>query len=76
MLADSQEVIDRFADALWLEDGLSGNTLAAYKRDLTLLARWLGQTQALPLLRAQEHHLRPILQSVMRAAKPLRPIGA
>ena len=57
MLADSQEVIDRFADALWLEDGLSGNTLAAYKRDLTLLARWLGQTQALPLLQAKEHHL-------------------
>ena len=57
MLADSQEVIDRFADALWLEDGLSGNTLAAYKRDLTLLARWLGQTQALALLQAQEHHL-------------------
>ena len=57
MLADSQEVIDRFADALWLEDGLSGNTLAAYKRDLTLLARWLGQTQALPLLQAKERHL-------------------
>ncbi len=57
MLATSQEVIDRFADALWLEDGLSGNTLAAYKRDLTLFAKWLSQTHALGLLLAQEHHL-------------------
>ena len=36
-------VIDRFCDALWLEDGLSPNTLAAYRRDLTLFARWLAQ---------------------------------
>ena len=53
----SQEVIDRFADALWLEDGLSGNTLAAYKRDLTLLARWLQQAQGQALLQVQEHQL-------------------
>jgi len=33
--------IDAFVDALWLHDGLSRNTLAAYRRDLTLLARWL-----------------------------------
>ncbi|WP_137895940.1 site-specific tyrosine recombinase XerD [Ramlibacter sp. 2FC] len=40
--------IDRFIDALWLEDGLSGNTLAAYRRDLTLYAQWLdGQGAAL-----------------------------
>ena len=29
-------LIDRFLDALWLEDGLSANTLSAYRRDLTL----------------------------------------
>ena len=34
--------IDRFIDALWLEDGLSPNTLAAYRRDLTLFAQWLA----------------------------------
>ena len=53
----SQEAIDRFADALWLEDGLSGNTLAAYKRDLLLFGRWLAQAHALALLQTQEHHL-------------------
>jgi len=34
--------IDAFIDALWLEDGLSRNTLAAYRRDLELYAAWLG----------------------------------
>lgn len=33
--------IDTFLDALWLEDGLSKNTLAAYRRDLTQFACWL-----------------------------------
>ena len=34
--------IDAFIDALWLEEGLSKNTLLAYRRDLTLLASWLA----------------------------------
>ncbi|MDB5732885.1 MAG: recombinase XerD [Variovorax sp.] len=34
--------IDQFIDALWLEHGLSKNTLAAYRLDLELLARWLA----------------------------------
>ena len=40
--------IDAFIDALWLEEGLSKNTLAAYRQDLTLFARWqAGQGRAL-----------------------------
>jgi integrase/recombinase XerD len=35
-----QTEIDEFCDTLWLEDGLSKNTLEAYRRDLTLFARW------------------------------------
>lgn len=34
--------IDRFCDAMWLEEGLSANTLAAYRQDLADLATWLG----------------------------------
>ena len=37
----SQEAIERFCDACWLEDGLAQNSLAAYRRDLLLLAQWL-----------------------------------
>lgn len=33
--------IDTFIDALWLEEGLSPNTLSAYRRDLTLYTAWL-----------------------------------
>jgi integrase/recombinase XerD len=36
-------VIQRFVDALWLEDGLAALTLAAYRRDLQLLSSWLNQ---------------------------------
>ncbi|MEY2801090.1 MAG: putative site-specific recombinase [Pseudomonadota bacterium] len=34
-------LIDTFIDALWLEEGLSKNTLAAYRRDLEGYDRWL-----------------------------------
>ena len=49
---------DAFVDALWLEDGLSANTLAAYRRDVMALAAWL-QDQAPPvgLLGVNEMHL-------------------
>lgn len=58
MLPDSQNAIDPFIDALWLEDGLSRNTLAAYRRDLTLYAQWLAQqSPPLALDATAEHHL-------------------
>jgi integrase/recombinase XerD len=40
--AASETSIDRFIDALWIEDGLAANTLAAYRRDLSLYADWLA----------------------------------
>ena len=47
MLPQSQNAIDLFIDALWLEDGLSRNTLAAYRRDLSLYAQWLAAQELL-----------------------------
>ena len=58
MLPTSLTAIDTFVDALWLEDGLSRNTLAAYRRDLTLYAQWLADQQPpLALDDTAEHHL-------------------
>lgn len=57
MSENNQAAIDRFVDAVWLEDGLSANTLAAYQRDLTALAQWLQQTAAIALDAVQESHL-------------------
>ncbi len=48
--------IDRFIDALWLEEGLAANSLSAYRRDLNLLAIWLQQ-QNTSLLIVQEADL-------------------
>jgi integrase/recombinase XerD len=48
--------IDSFVDALWLEEGLSANTLAAYRRDLTLFSRWLV-AQGSTLMAAGEHDI-------------------
>ncbi|MEO7244426.1 MAG: site-specific integrase, partial [Rubrivivax sp.] len=41
MHADDAALLHRFVDALWIEDGLSTLTLAAYRRDLALYAEWL-----------------------------------
>ncbi len=35
-------VIERFINSLWLEEGLSQNTLSAYKRDLSQFSLWLN----------------------------------
>jgi integrase/recombinase XerD len=42
-IASNVAVVDAFVDSLWLEDGLARNSLAAYRRDLQALARWLGE---------------------------------
>jgi integrase/recombinase XerD len=42
----SARAIDRFVDALWIEDGLARLTLEAYRRDLSLYAHWLAAENA------------------------------
>ena len=49
-------LIDTFADAVWLEDGLAPNTLTAYRRDLAGLSEWLDK-HGVMLTTAREEHL-------------------
>jgi integrase/recombinase XerD len=56
MEPDPDPLIDGFVDALWLEDGLAKNTLAAYRRDLSLFAAWLA-SQECSLLQATQDHI-------------------
>lgn len=57
MAPDNPALIDAFCDSLWLEDGLSKNTLEAYRRDLRLFVRWLAvQRPALAGLHAVQGH--------------------
>ena len=50
--------VDEFCDTVWLEDGLSKNTLDAYRRDLLLFARWLEKNcPDIDLLKVDQNHL-------------------
>ena len=55
--APDQAVIDRFADALWMERGLSRNTLSAYQTDLRKLSVWLDQERGSGLLKARREDI-------------------
>ena len=49
--------LDEFCDALWLEDGLSRNTLDSYRLDLTQFAGWLTKTQGKAMVAADHGDL-------------------
>ncbi len=54
MNLDSRDsLIEGFADALWMERGLSANTLAAYQSDLRAFGTWLAQERGLGLAQAR-----------------------
>ncbi|MDE2354342.1 MAG: site-specific tyrosine recombinase XerD [Betaproteobacteria bacterium] len=58
MNPSQQEILDRFCDSLWLEDGLSRNTLESYRRDLMQFAGWLETLHpGIGLYQAQSSHL-------------------
>ena len=45
-------LLERFADGLWLNDGLARNTLESYRRDLAQFASWMRESQGRALLEA------------------------
>jgi integrase/recombinase XerD len=63
-------LVDAFFDALWLEDGLSKNTLEAYRRDLKLFAQWLAKAKARTLLQAGDPDLWAFFTSRHASAGP------
>ena len=69
-LQASQDSIDRFIDALWIEDGLAANTLAAYRRDLTLYAQWLARSGGKSLDASSEADLRAYAVARHAGSKP------
>ena len=57
MIQDERTVIEGFADALWIERGLSANTLAAYQSDLRAFANWLAAERGHGLVAAARSDL-------------------
>ena len=53
--------VDPFIDALWIEDGLAALTLAAYRRDLSLFARWLAAHNGRLLTKTTEADLQAFM---------------
>jgi integrase/recombinase XerD len=46
------DLLDEFCDNLWLEDGLSRNTLDSYRRDLVKFSVWLEKLRGATMLQA------------------------
>lgn len=65
----SREELDRFCDTLWLEHGLSRNSLAAYRTDLSLFATWQEQ-RGKRLVGATAGDLQAYLADFSLRAKP------
>ena len=65
-------VLDRFADGLWLNDGLARNTLESYRRDIAQFSLWLDSASGKPLVDADPADLQRHLawQVETRRAKP------
>lgn len=61
--------LDAFCDAMWLEHGLSRNTLAGYRNDLARFATWLAPREA-SLSAANALLLAEYLAEFSRRAKP------
>jgi integrase/recombinase XerD len=77
----NQALLDEFTDRLWLEEGLSRNTLESYRRDLAQFGEWLEKSCGYSLTEARQvdierylaarfPHVRP--RSISRLVASLR----
>lgn len=57
VLEINEQLLDEFSDALWLEDGLSRNTLENYCNDLRQFGVWLGKCNGRALIEANHSDL-------------------
>ncbi len=71
MTQSSNPLIEQFLDAIWMERGLSENTLAAYRNDLHGFASWLASQQQSDLTAVGREEVQTYLaQRVAAKASP------
>lgn len=70
MKEEIQQQLDEFVDRLWLEEGLSRNTLESYRRDLAQFAVWLDKAAGKPLFQAERVDLERYLAFRFPLSKP------
>jgi integrase/recombinase XerD len=68
-IADGQ--LQRFLDSLWLESGLSDNTVEAYRRDLRLFADWL-RPKSIDLIAARQQDIEAYLRYRLKEGRKVR----
>jgi integrase/recombinase XerD len=68
--SSSEELVDQFLDAIWMERGLSANTLGAYRADLMTLRRGLSEHNILIEQAEKADLLEFIARRVESGAKP------
>ena len=66
---NNTELLDEFSDALWLEDGLSRNTLDSYRRDLDKFADWLTANRKIGLLQTTPADIQAYLGDLLLKQK-------
>lgn len=66
----SEGIIDKFLDAIWMERGLSTNTLGAYRADLAALQRWLAQRDTSLIYASRADLLAFIASRAKQGSKP------
>jgi len=64
--------IERYIDALWMEKGLSDNTLSSYRRDLRQFNDWLGQDRSSTITRADRSSLQAYLGARLKQGQSPR----
>ncbi len=64
-------LLDEFCDQLWLEDGLSKNTLESYRRDLRQFADWVAASSGHSMLEVTEVDITAYLAA--RKSRSLKP---
>ncbi len=72
MKPQADEQLERFLDALWLEAGLSRNTLSAYRSDLEALSAWLKAPPATATREQLQSYLRRCVESGARPRSTAR----
>jgi integrase/recombinase XerD len=64
--------IERYIDAMWMEKGLSDNSLSSYRRDLRQFHDWLATNKGSSILRADRSALQAYLGARLRQGQSPR----
>jgi integrase/recombinase XerD len=66
---NNTEILDEFCDSLWLEDGLSRNTLDSYRRDLEKFSAWLQHRRSATVVDATHADIQGFLAHLVGGEK-------